>query len=747
LLDQRYAIAIESIETAQALIARAREELDKPVKEAVAFFQDAKRKAKDNAGFALTDDALDHLLLLADRNPAEFERIRGELRSGGASLKALAEAMKKRRAANAQNMMASGEHKPETRPGWPYEAAKTGIEYYKSTQNGTFAVPLCNFHAQIRIQTIHDDGTEERAAFEIDGSLCPSGKPLPLIRVPLKQYHTMAWVTANWGNQPIVYAGLSIRDHLRCAIQKLSPNVSRQTVYGHIGWRQIDSEWRYLHAGGAIGAADNREDISVDVDTGAMQRYHLPDWNGDLETLREAIRASMALLQAAPAVPKLGYAVFACVYRAPTYTAALIDLTLFLLGLTGAFKSVLAAAMQAHFGDFSARDFCSNWEDTVTDIEMKASHAQDAIFVIDDFKPVGGKSGVENLHAKADRIIRGAGNQSGRGRRNANLEARPTYHPRCLMVATGEDLPRGESLRARMVTIEVKLGDISAEAITRLQHAAASGQLALAMAGYIRWLAPRMEELRRTLPEAIRAYRAREDLMSHHARGSDNYGNLMEGLRLFADYATDMGAITEVERESLLSEGKVHLSQLMDAQAAYLQDADDVDRFLSLLRTAFTMGRAHLSDHLTNGPPNPDPLYWGWRKLTRDDELGREYKDEVPLGARIGWLADSAIYLDPDAAFTTAQRLAHEQGHGFEITQRTLWQRMKDRRLLLLQESAKKEGRLKVKQRVAGKMEWVVALPRTALEVVDDQCSQCSQSDGEQQDPSRRPGYEREVFG
>jgi hypothetical protein len=66
---------------------------------------------------------------------------------------------------------------------------------------------------------------------------------------------------------------------------------------------------------------------------------------------------------------------------------------------------------------------------------------------------------------------------------------------------------------------------------------------------------------------------------------------------------------------------------------------------------------------------------------------------------------------------------------------------------LLLQESAKKEGRLKVRQRVAGKMERVVALPRTALEVRDDQGSQCSQYDGEQQDPSRRPGYEREVFG
>jgi hypothetical protein len=201
-----------------------------------------------------------------------------------------------------------------------------------------------------------------------------------------------------------------------------------------------------------------------------------------------------------------------------------------------------------------------------------------------------------------------------------------------------------------MVIVEVKLGDIAAEAITRLQHPAASGRLALAMAGYIRWLAPQIEELRRTLPEAIRAYRAREDLTFHHARASDNLGNLMEGLRLFADYATDMGAITEVERESLLLQGATHLSRLMEVQAAYLQDADEVDRFLSLLRAAFTMGRAHLSDHLTNGPPNSDPSYWGWRNLTRHDARGREYTQEDPLGDRIGWLADSAIYLGASGA-------------------------------------------------------------------------------------------------
>lgn len=298
-----------------------------------------------------------------------------------------------------------------------------------------------------------------------------------------------------------------------------------------------------------------------------------------------------------------------------------------------------------------------------------------------------------------------------------------------------------------MVIIEVKPGDISAKAISSLQHAAASGQLALTMTGYVRWLAPRMEDLQRMLPDAIRAYRERKGLGFYHARACDNYGSLMMGLRLFGEYAVDMGAITKAQRESLLSEGEACLARLMDAQTAYLKDADEVDRFLSLLRAAFNMGRAHLSDHVTNQVPDDNPSYWGWREKPDVDEQRAEITCMEPRGDRIGWLAESAIYLDSDAAFTAAQRLAHEQGQGFDITQRTLWKRMNDRKLLLLQKSGKDEQRFTVRKRIAGKLQRVIALFRTALELPEDQSSQCSQSDGERQDPSRRPGYEREVFG
>ncbi len=67
---------------------------------------------------------------------------------------------------------------------------------------------------------------------------------------------------------------------------------------------------------------------------------------------------------------------------------------------------------------------------------------------------------IQRLHRDADRIFRGAGNQAGRGRLSATLQAIPSYYPRGLLVASGEDIPKGQSLRARLWVVEIRPGDI-----------------------------------------------------------------------------------------------------------------------------------------------------------------------------------------------------------------------------------------------------------------------------------------------
>ncbi len=59
LLDQRHAIAAPSRDEAEAALEQAQAEFDRPVRAALAFFDDATQKAKANRGFALTDEALE----------------------------------------------------------------------------------------------------------------------------------------------------------------------------------------------------------------------------------------------------------------------------------------------------------------------------------------------------------------------------------------------------------------------------------------------------------------------------------------------------------------------------------------------------------------------------------------------------------------------------------------------------------------------------------------------------------------
>jgi hypothetical protein len=89
----------------------------------------------------------------------------------------------------------------------------------------------------------------------------------------------------------------------------------------------------------------------------------------------------------------------------------------------------------------------------------------------------------------------------------ANLKQRPDYPARGFVIASGEDLPKGQSCRARLVIIEVQRGDVDKEVLTELQRAGHAGLLVQAMSAYIQWLAPRVPELKTTLRDSLVAER------------------------------------------------------------------------------------------------------------------------------------------------------------------------------------------------------------------------------------------------
>ena len=179
-----------------------------------------------------------------------------------------------------------------------------------------------------------------------------------------------------------------------------------------------------------------------------------------------------------------------------------IDFSVHLTGPTGAFKTELAALAQAHFGAaFNGRRLPASWADTANMLEKKAFLAKDAVLVVDDFAPTGTTADVQRLHREADRLFRAAGNRSGRARMRADGGSGPPTTPRGLIISTGEDIPERPEPAGAPPGARADPGRHRADRpLGERRPTRRRGFSLQAMAGYLRWLAPHIDELQETLP-------------------------------------------------------------------------------------------------------------------------------------------------------------------------------------------------------------------------------------------------------
>jgi hypothetical protein len=424
-----------------------------------------------------------------------------------------------------------------------------------------------------------------------------------------------------------------------------------------------------LHAGGGISYSEDHgwtvPGLRVRLPD-PLAGYTLPKPNMGLQLIK-AITAARKILRVAPL--RITVPCFAAVWRAALGGA---DFSLFLVGPSGAGKSEIAALLQQFWGrTMDARHLPANWASTANCNEALAFHAKDALLVVDDFAPGGGQFDVVKLHREADRLLRGQGNSSGRGRMRADVSLRPPKPPRGLIVATGEDTPRGVSLRARMEVLDVSPDDVDWKVLTECQKAAGDGVHAQAMAGFLCWLAERYGDVRRKMPSRVKALRAKATVTSQHKRIPAITGDLYFGLELFAEFAVDVAALGKKEAAKLLEEGWKALGEAAEAQAAVQAGSDPVQRFIELLNAALAAGRAHVANKTGEKPDHPE--IWGWRH----QESGWQ-----PRGDRIGWVDAETLYLEPEMAFTVAQRLGQEGGEPLAVGSKTVHKRLYQRRLL-----------------------------------------------------------------
>lgn len=502
----------------------------------------------------------------------------------------------------------------------------------KKTQDGAVIVPLCNFKARITEEVTRDDGADVTRLLTIEGSHMEGGAFLPA-KVDAMQFGSMRWVPPSWGAHAIVEAGTAAQDHLRAAIQYLSPQIKTRHVFAHTGWRETNGKRVFLSQAGAVGDAGVIVELEKEI-----ERYTLPTYP---QAPQAAMQTSLQFLEIAP--KRVTVPLWAGMFVAPLAEIIPLRFMLWLYGGTGVFKSALVAVALSHYGDYSQDDLVQ-WDNTSNSLGKYLFHAKDVPFVIDDFAPQTDPVGARRLEQVANSIVRHVGNRSGRGRLKGDLTQRTIYRPRGLVISTGEQLPNGQSLVGRLVTVDFRKGDVDVARLTRAQDDQAV--YPDAMAAYILWLANQWDALVETLPAQWRQLRATARKENQHARLPESVASLYVGFDLGLSFAVEIGALDAAQAQTMRDEGWTALCGIAECQHTFTEEQRPTRRYLIVIKELWEQGKARLN-HTDTPESNGD-------------------------GEMLGWYDANYLYLLPSASYHCVAKYERDEGRVFGVKENAL---------------------------------------------------------------------------
>lgn len=516
--------------------------------------------------------------------------------------------------------------------------------------------PICNFVPYPARQVAKDNGLEIERFIEIEG-IAPDGELFPAALIPLATFSNTSWVTTSWGARAAIEVGMTIKDEVRHAIQTMvtKEHVPEDTIYTHLGWRKIDGKWCYLHAGGVVGGPQAEVEPHK-----RLRRYVLPE---KVDDVKEALKASLDLLNVAPR--EITIPLLALVYLAPLCEPLRIagiepGFMVWMFGPTGSMKSTLAALFLSHYGRFDNKSLPASFRDTAASLENVTFGAKDSLLVIDDYYPPHSFREREKLGGVAQQLTRAYGDRTGRGRMTSSLAVRPSYPPRGMALATGEELPQGESTMARHVILELPPKSINMEKLTKSQ--AERSLFGNAMRGYLESLAPQIDSLSQELPPLFEELRERARKENGHPRLPEAVAWLYIGFNCFLEFCVAQKVLTEEEGATLSEEAWNTLVRIAERQSNTSKDQQPVFKFFNILQELISQKRVFLADLDNEAPPEAA---------------------HIPPEKRIGWQGDGVAYLSFDAAYREVYQHCRSQGEIFPVQKRTLLSHIENANLIV----------------------------------------------------------------
>jgi len=539
---------------------------------------------------------------------------------------------------------------------------------------------MSNFDARITDEIHFVDGLKRESQLTIAGTK-PSTDPtatepikLPAITIPAAEFPGLNWVLPNWGVQAVIRPGSSIKDDLRTSIQLNSTPLLR-TVYKHTGWTEIEGNKAYLHAGGAIYEDGNDESVTVQLPP-ELSKYDLSCESPPIE----CIRATLDIIKLT--LPEIAWPLLAATV-APMFGE--VDFGLHITGRTGTFKSEVTSLFQSHYGCLmDARHLPGSWSSTGNALEAQAFLAKNAVFVVDDFVPIGTSWQQRAYQTTADKLIRSQGNQAGRARLTDTSNLQQTMFPRGLVLSTGEDTPEGHSVRARLLIIELSPGTIDTKDLTKAQknrekYPGTLRALAMHLAGTdaAAALTSRSEEIRRSYLEI------------GHTRTPAMLARLTACIEYFIEWAVLEKAITHKKATELTKEATESIKQAGMKQAVYLEATDPCDLFAASVRNVFGAGLGHV--RTVNGGIPMKAEILGWVTENSHSDMPT-WKSRGPCIGWVDWQQDELL-IDVTAGYNIVRKSA---GNEVSLTKQTMLRRLKDSGRLARTDDARQRNTVRV---------------------------------------------------
>lgn len=550
-----------------------------------------------------------------------------------------------------------------------YSDDKGVISYTEIGDDGPTTSPLTNFTARIVREVDRHEGGEVRKQYRIAARTADGATGEAVVEAP--EYKPARWVDGKLGGRFLIHAGPRFGEHASTAIKMFSieDGIPRETVYTSTGWVQHGGRWLYLHAGGAIGEDGPTDAVSVDLSP-ALAAYRLPDPPTDPERIRRAVGACLAITRLAKADRPGSRGAAAIVAAMPV--RAILNPSNFsghFSGTTGTRKTTIARLALQHFSTTIRGRDCPlslSWRATLNGLQRSAYDAKDALLVVDELT---GARAVET----ATEFFQDQGNLKSRDRMRQDGTMAPSLNPRCSVLSTGEADPDRQSALGRMLTVKFTPATVDLAELTKCQADADAGLYAEAMAAFVRWLAPRLDQIR-----AEHEARAVE-LAGEFSRELRGYGvhprhpgiaaELASAYAAFLDFAQEVGAVGESAGLDRFAHIDEYLVETLKEQAGDQEDASVGHRFLRYVSSALSSGRYHLNDAETNDAPEPYEVSAGWHQEYKYDG-GQQVLMWVPPAnsVNIGRIdvAEGFVYLDPETAKGAARRVARDQGREIE---------------------------------------------------------------------------------